>query len=113
MGTAEEVKMDTRPSLIVEDWRPNAKCFHAAHMTDQFFSETERVRKEATRFCRGCPTRSECLAEALDADIPFGVWGGMTERQRTRFMSRHSKPPLGFSSWAAYVKETGASIYAM
>ena len=99
--------MDTRPNLIAEDWRPNAKCFDAPHMTDQFFSETERVRKDATRFCRNCPTKNECLAEALDGDVPFGVWGGMTERHRTSFKKRHPKPPFGYPTWAAYVKAGG------
>jgi WhiB family redox-sensing transcriptional regulator len=29
-----------------------------------------------------CDVRTECLAEALDSKVEFGVWGGMTERER-------------------------------
>lgn len=36
----------------------------------------------------GCPVRAECLAEALDNRIDFGVWGGMTERERRALLRR-------------------------
>jgi WhiB family redox-sensing transcriptional regulator len=43
----------------------------------------------AKRVCRGCPVRFECLADALDNRIEFGVWGGMTERERRALLRRH------------------------
>jgi WhiB family transcriptional regulator, redox-sensing transcriptional regulator len=49
----------------------------------------------AKRICRGCPVRYECLADALDNRIEFGVWGGMTERERRALLRRH--PAVG--SW--------------
>jgi WhiB family redox-sensing transcriptional regulator len=39
--------------------------------------------------CRSCPVRFECLADALDNRIEFGVWGGMTERERRALLRRH------------------------
>ena len=39
--------------------------------------------------CRPCPVVVECLADALDNEIEFGVWGGMTERQRRALLKRH------------------------
>lgn len=38
--------------------------------------------------CRGCRIRTECLADALDSKIEFGVWGGMTERERRALLRR-------------------------
>jgi WhiB family redox-sensing transcriptional regulator len=35
-----------------------------------------------------CPVRTECLADALDNRIEFGVWGGMTERERRALLRR-------------------------
>jgi WhiB family redox-sensing transcriptional regulator len=38
--------------------------------------------------CAGCPVRTECLAEALDNQIEWGVWGGMTERERRALLRK-------------------------
>lgn len=43
----------------------------------------------AKRVCNGCPVRMECLATALDNGEKFGVWGGMTERERRALLRRH------------------------
>ncbi len=43
---------------------------------------TGAAQRDAARLCSGCPVRLECLADALDNEIEFGVWGGLTERQR-------------------------------
>jgi len=47
----------------------------------------------AKRICRSCPVRYECLADALDNRIEFGVWGGMTERERRALLRRHPQVP--------------------
>lgn len=45
--------------------------------------------QHAVKFvCRGCPVRVWCLALALDERIEFGVWGGMTERERRVLLRR-------------------------
>lgn len=41
------------------------------------------------RICNGCPIKTECLAQALDDRVEFGVWGGMTERERRALLRRH------------------------
>ena len=38
--------------------------------------------------CRSCPVRTACLADALDNRVEFGVWGGMTERERRALLRR-------------------------
>jgi hypothetical protein len=40
----------------------------------------------AQMFCRECPVRMECLNWCLDTESQFGVWGGMTESQRKRYL---------------------------
>ena len=46
-------------------------------------------QREAAVICRRCPVMTECGAEALDNRVEFGVWGGMTERQRRALLKRH------------------------
>ena len=42
------------------------------------------LRREAKRVCRSCDVRAECLEYALENDERFGIWGGMSERERRR-----------------------------
>jgi WhiB family redox-sensing transcriptional regulator len=48
-----------------------------------------KAQKKATAICRHCPVVAECLADALDNRVEFGVWGGMTERQRRALLKEH------------------------
>lgn len=69
-------------SIAEEDWTLRAKC---RGMEDALFPEG-KDQKRARIVCSGCPVRSECLAEALDNRIEWGVWGGMTERERRQLL---------------------------
>jgi WhiB family redox-sensing transcriptional regulator len=47
------------------------------------------AQKKAAVICRHCPVITECAAEALDNQVEFGVWGGMTERERRALLKQH------------------------
>ena len=46
------------------------------------------AQNRAKAVCMGCPVRTECLSDALDNRVEFGVWGGMTERERRALLRR-------------------------
>jgi WhiB family redox-sensing transcriptional regulator len=88
-------------ALFQEDWTLLAKC---RGMEDALFPEASE-QKRARGVCGGCPVRSECLAEALDNRIEWGVWGGMTERERRLLLRQHSE----IRSWrSVLVDQRGA-----
>lgn len=62
------------------DWTLSAKC---AGMGDFFFPE-ESEQRRIRQFCTDCPVRRDCLAEAMNNRIEWGIWGGTTERERRR-----------------------------
>lgn len=74
--------MEGAVSILDDDWTLRAKC---RGMEDALFPEG-KDQKRARVVCNGCPVRSECLAEALDHRIEWGVWGGMTERERRQLL---------------------------
>lgn len=81
------------------NWRGAARC--RADDADELFV-TGAQQREARMFCRSCPVRTECLAHALDEGVEFGVWGGMTERERRALL--RTRPDV--ESW--YDLLTGA-----
>ena len=83
---AEEIS-DTR------EWTLRAACIPGD--PDALFVQGA-AQHQAKIVCMGCEVRTECLAEALDNRIEFGVWGGMTERERRALLRR--RPDI--TSWA-------------
>ena len=69
----------------IEDWTASAAC--RASCPDALFVKGAEQNR-AKQLCSGCPVRTECLAEALDNQIEWGVWGGMTERERRALLRR-------------------------
>src|SRR6478609_6045484 len=61
------------------DWASRGACRTAD--PDTLFVQGAAQNRVKT-MCMSCPVRTECLADALDNRIEFGVWGGMTERER-------------------------------
>ena len=82
--------------MWVEDWTSAAACRQA--QPDQLFVRGAEQNK-AKQLCAGCPVRTECLAEALDNQIEWGVWGGMTERERRALLRRRPN-----ASWRAVLE---------
>jgi len=46
--------------------------------------------RDAKRVCESCPVREECLKYAMDNDERFGIWGGLSERERRRLRKQAS-----------------------
>ena len=67
------------------NWMDLAACDGTDNAT--FFPEIGGSTREAKRVCAVCPVRGDCLAYALDNRIAFGVWGGLSEQQRSRLLA--------------------------
>lgn len=63
-------------------WQIDALC--AQTDPEAFFPEKGGSTREAKRICDGCEVRSECLEYALANDERFGIWGGLSERERRK-----------------------------
>ncbi|WP_309229797.1 MULTISPECIES: WhiB family transcriptional regulator [unclassified Blastococcus] len=65
-----------------ESWRLSALCGETD--PEAFFPEKGGSTRDAKRVCTGCDVRAECLEFALRNDERFGIWGGLSERERRR-----------------------------
>ncbi|GAB3961293.1 WhiB family transcriptional regulator [Streptomyces sparsus] len=90
-------------SRWVTDWSTQAAC-RTADPDELFVQGAAQNRAKAV--CTGCPVRTECLADALDNRVEFGVWGGMTERERRALLRR--RPTV--TSWRRLL-ETARAEY--
>ena len=63
-------------------WQERALC--AQTDPEAFFPEKGGSTREAKRVCMSCEVRAECLDYALAKDERFGIWGGLSERERRR-----------------------------
>ena len=69
-----------------QSWQERALC--AQTDPEAFFPEKGGSTREAKRICTGCEVRGECLEYALEHDERFGIWGGLSERERRRLKRR-------------------------
>ncbi|PBC36898.1 WhiB family transcriptional regulator [Rhodococcus sp. ACS1] len=105
------------------EWRARAAC-HGAELTVFFSPDAERGRARdrrearARQICQRCPVLAPCRDHALAVGEPYGVWGGMTEGDRRKYIhqlrrnrrrpleSRHTRP-------VADVPQTRSSTQAL
>jgi WhiB family redox-sensing transcriptional regulator len=66
----------------VEGWQDKANCLGVD--PDLFFPSRGASTREAKEVCRGCVVRLDCLEFSLVSREKFGIWGGLSERERRR-----------------------------
>jgi WhiB family redox-sensing transcriptional regulator len=69
-------------------WQTDALC--AQTDPEAFFPEKGGSTRDAKRICGSCDVRGECLDYALHNDERFGIWGGLSERERRKLKRRAS-----------------------
>jgi len=71
---------------VERDWQQRALCSQTD--PEAFFPEKGGSTREAKKICTGCEVRAECLEYALAHDERFGIWGGLSERERRKLRHR-------------------------
>lgn len=73
---------DFLPSLDIPAWQQRAAC--RGSDPELFFPDRGEDADPAKKICADCPVRQECLEAALARGERFGIWGGMSERERRK-----------------------------
>jgi WhiB family transcriptional regulator, redox-sensing transcriptional regulator len=63
-------------------WQTDSLC--AQTDPEAFFPEKGGSTRDAKKICGQCEVRAQCLQYALDNDERFGIWGGLSERERRK-----------------------------
>ncbi len=67
-------------------WQADALC--AQTDPEAFFPEKGGSTRDAKKICTSCEVKAECLEYALQNDERFGIWGGLSERERRKLRRR-------------------------
>ncbi|MGB5756677.1 MAG: WhiB family transcriptional regulator [Acidimicrobiales bacterium] len=95
------IRMGRKHLMLDTSWQEFANCLGVD--PDLFFPERGASTREAKEVCRGCVVRPDCLEFALANGEKFGIWGGMSERERRRIrrqraLERSQPAPFSASS---------------
>jgi WhiB family redox-sensing transcriptional regulator len=89
-------RVTERPRVVGDpEWASRGAC---RDIDPEILFVVGAAQHKAKTICMGCPVRIDCLADALDSRTEFGVWGGMTERERRTLLRR--RPDV--SSWRSF-----------
>jgi len=67
-------------------WQSDSLC--AQTDPEAFFPEKGGSTRDAKKICGSCEVRTHCLEYALENDERFGIWGGLSERERRKLRKR-------------------------
>jgi WhiB family redox-sensing transcriptional regulator len=84
------VRQPERPDQLADNplaWQTDSLC--AQTDPEAFFPEKGGSTRDAKKICSSCEVRSNCLEYALQNDERFGIWGGLSERER-RKLRKHA-----------------------
>ena len=70
------------------EWQAKALCSQTD--PEAFFPEKGGSTRDAKKVCHECEVKVECLEYALANDERFGIWGGLSERERRKLRRRAS-----------------------
>ncbi|MFI6238369.1 WhiB family transcriptional regulator [Micromonospora sp. NPDC050795] len=79
--------LDSQP-----EWQERALCSETD--PEAFYPEKGGSTREAKRICGRCEVKTECLEYALGHDERFGIWGGLSERERRQMKRRGAGPAV-------------------
>jgi len=84
LGVPGVRKPDTEENPLA--WQTDSLC--AQTDPEAFFPEKGGSTREAKKICGSCEVRNSCLEYALENDERFGIWGGLSERERRKIRKR-------------------------
>jgi WhiB family redox-sensing transcriptional regulator len=97
-----------RDPYAIENWRADAKC--KGQDTELWYPPREKelyktIADQAKNICFGrdgrpeCPVRKDCLLYAEGMDEQYGIWGGLSHRERNALKRKAAKHNMTLKEW--------------
>lgn len=72
-----------------EFWAEKANC-RKIKGVDFFSDDLSGIRKAKT-LCSKCEVAAECLKQSIEFEEIYGVWGGLSQRERRKYHKLYKK----------------------
>lgn len=103
-----------RDPLGIENWRAEAKCKDMD--TELWYPPRDKnlykpIADKAKAVCLGkdgrpeCPVRLECLLYAESIDEQYGIWGGLSHRERNALVRKANKNDMTLEEWISQPRQ--------
>jgi WhiB family redox-sensing transcriptional regulator len=108
--TNEYLDYQTFVNSLYPLWKHKANCSSLAHSDVDFFDVKDtNLKVLAKKYCNTCPAKSECLYTALVNQEAYGLWGGLTTKQRkslTAYIAQEAvKSNIDHSIWSPQLEQ--------
>lgn len=92
LGRLNDGLQRARFDYVDPSWRDEAACIGLTHL---FFVGPGGAKGEGGQpgkaICADCPVSEPCLDYALTVRAGFGIWGGLTYKERTAYARRRRR----------------------
>lgn len=99
------------------DWEKAAKCHIIGANTDLFYPPRDKalykpIADRAKGICKGkdglppCSVKKDCLLQAIRNDEVFGIWGGMSHRERNALVRKAKKTGVTIEALVEALEKT-------
>lgn len=80
--TQEYIHHQRYVNTSIASWKDQASCLSTSEVEDFFHTKDSVLRALSKKYCQGCPVQFYCLYTSLVNQEAYGLWGGLTPKQR-------------------------------
>jgi hypothetical protein len=83
--TPEYVEHQQYVNSSIASWKDQASCLSTSDTEDFFDTKESSLRALSKKYCQECPVQFYCLYTSLVNQEAYGLWGGLTPKQRKTY----------------------------
>lgn len=87
-STKEYSNYQNKVVSAISNWSPQSSCLKKSVDEDFFDTRESALNYLSKKYCYKCPVRQHCLYTSMVTQETYGLWGGLTPKQRRYFISQ-------------------------
>lgn len=88
VSTSDYTKYQNKVISAISNWSPESSCLKKDSTEDFFDPKESTLNYLSNKYCAKCPVRQHCLYTSMVTQEPFGLWGGLSPKQRKYYIAQ-------------------------